>query len=107
LVDEFNNSTDAEWEEFQSKLQLLHADADDLVNAIDEVKSEEEDYYENMPENMQSGDKGSQAEDAISALQEAIDALEEIKNHDPDKPVLEDFDVVTDDIVGHLETALG
>jgi hypothetical protein len=46
---------------------------------IEEVKSDEEDYYENMPESFKEGDKGQKAQDAISELESAIDTLEQLE----------------------------
>lgn len=37
------------------------------------TRDEEQEYFDNMPENMQGGDKGSAAEEAISNLDSAID----------------------------------
>jgi threonine dehydrogenase-like Zn-dependent dehydrogenase len=57
---------------------------------IDDIKSEEEEYKENMPESMQDGDKGQRADEAIDALGEAYG-------------LIENFDI--DEITGQLETA--
>lgn len=50
------------------------------------VKEEEEEYLESMPENMKDGDKGSAAQESIdnldsayNSIQEAIDYLESAK----------------------------
>lgn len=43
---------------------------------LEQAQSEEDDYYGNMPENMQQGDKGQKAEQAASELQEAVDSLD-------------------------------
>lgn len=49
------------------------------LSLIEEVKSDEEDYYENMPESFKEGEKGQKAQDAISELESAIDTLEQLE----------------------------
>lgn len=64
--------------------------AQEARDEIERIKGDEEAYKENMPESMQDGEKGQRADDAISAMDEAYNALDEI-----------DFD----GIVSNLETA--
>ena len=56
----------------------------DLVQKIAEIKAdfeslrdEEQEYFDNMPEALQGGDKGQAAENAIDQLETAIDNLDE------------------------------
>ena len=44
---------------------------------IEDCKAEEEEYLENMPENLQYSEKHDIAEDAVADMEEAIDKLEE------------------------------
>lgn len=53
-------------------------DPDDIKSQIEEVGQEERDYHDNMPENMQSGEKGEQAQEAASALEEAASEMDEL-----------------------------
>lgn len=49
------------------------------AKAIIEAAGEEErEYFDNMPENMQSGDKGSKAGEASVSLEEAASELDDI-----------------------------
>jgi len=57
-------------------IRELQEDFQDVANAVDEIRSDEEDYYENMPESFQSGEKGEMAQSAIGALQSALDKIE-------------------------------
>ena len=58
------------------------AKAADLINQakgiLEECRDDEQEYYDNMPENLQNGDKGNTAQEGIGVLEEAIDALENI-----------------------------
>ena len=52
-------------------------DLNELATAARELASEEQDYFDNMPESLQGGEKGQAAEQAASALEELADALEQ------------------------------
>lgn len=40
-------------------------------------RDEEQDYFDNMPESFQSGDKGQEAETAIGILDDIVSALDD------------------------------
>lgn len=52
----------------------------DPSGRIEDLRDEEQDYYDNMPESLQGGDKGSTAEAAIEALTTASDSLTKVAN---------------------------
>ena len=43
--------------------------------SLEDVLSEEEDYFNNMPENLQGSIRGTESEEAIDMLSEAVDNL--------------------------------
>lgn len=49
----------------------------DLRNLLEEVKGEEEEYRDNMPENLQNSERYYVAEEACDNLDSAISSLEE------------------------------
>lgn len=51
---------------------------------IEQAKDEERDYYENMPESLQQGDRGQQADNAATLLEEAFEALDGLDFDDID-----------------------
>lgn len=51
---------------------------DSIREEIETIRDEEQEYYDNMPESLQSGDKGDVAQSAIEALEEGVNTLEEI-----------------------------
>jgi len=77
-------------EEVKARIEALTALRDELVEAINTISEDEQNYLDNMPDSFRDGDKGDKAQEAIDALSEATTALEEI-----------DFDAV----IGHLEAA--
>lgn len=55
---------------------------EDATSMIETAKDEERDFYDNMPENMQSGDKGQAADAAADALEEVHTSLDEFNIDD-------------------------
>lgn len=57
---------------------------DELKSRLEDVKSEEEEYKDNMPENMQGGDKYLEADISVDCLSNAIlnldDAVSELES---------------------------
>ena len=53
------------------------ADIEQAKSLLEGARDEEQEYYDNMPENLQASDKGEAAENAVSNLDEAISAIEE------------------------------
>lgn len=49
---------------------------EEAKSILDQCENDEREYFDNMPENMQSGDKGQRAESAAEALNEAVGELE-------------------------------
>ena len=51
--------------------------ADELKAAIEELRDEEQEYFDGIPDNLQSGERYEQAESALDNLESAISSLEE------------------------------
>lgn len=51
---------------------------EDARGEIASAKDEEQDYYDNMPESIQQGEKGSAAETVIEELDEMLNTLDEV-----------------------------
>lgn len=56
--------------------QILDA-LNTALNDIDEIKCEEEEKYDNLPENFQYGEKGEAIQDGISSLEDAYSYLDD------------------------------
>jgi hypothetical protein len=92
------------WEELSEAIAGLSATCDELCGEIEDAKNEEQEYYDNMPEGLQNGEKGQAASNAVDALQQAYDALSEIAGFDfPDFSALDMPDV--DDLLSKLDEA--
>lgn len=49
-----------------------------IKSEIEEIRNEEEEYYNNMPEAFQDGDKGDRAQTVIEYLDEAMTAAGDV-----------------------------
>lgn len=71
---------DARRKAISAAMTLIEQAKDMLATCCEE----EQEYYDNMPESIQSGDKGSSADAAISSLTDAGDSLESAYNNAAD-----------------------
>jgi hypothetical protein len=69
---------------------LQGIDLTSIKDQAETIRDEEQEYLDNMPDSFKEGDKGQTAENAISALDDAISALEQID---------------LDEIISYLENA--
>lgn len=58
-------------------IEAIKSDLEDIKGRIETIQEEEQEYFDNMPEGLQSGSKGEAAEGNISCLEEAANAVEE------------------------------
>lgn len=61
----------------RKEIQTISNDLIPLMTSIEDLLAEEQDYFDNMPENLQSSEKAEIAENAISNLEEALDNIRE------------------------------
>lgn len=61
--------------DLKQSVELLNS----VIRIIDNALDEETESYENMPEGLQSSEKGEQMEDNMAALDNASEMLEEAK----------------------------
>ena len=50
----------------------------DAYDVLEEVRDEEQDAYDNMPEGLQYSERGDMMQEAIDNLDEAVDAVDEV-----------------------------
>jgi hypothetical protein len=58
------------------RIGLMSGMRDDIVSELEALKDEEQEYFDNMPESLQGGDKGQLAEQSISSMDDAINELD-------------------------------
>jgi hypothetical protein len=59
-------------------IELISLQAEELKGQIECLRDEEQDYFDNMPESLQSSQKGEDCEMHISFMDVAIDSLDEV-----------------------------
>lgn len=60
-----------------SSVEKLSGDVQSLRDQLESQTNDEQEYFDNMPESLQGGEKGQNAEQAVDALTEALDKLQE------------------------------
>ena len=61
----------------RKKLTKAFEMIDEAIKILEEVKNEEDESYENLPDNIRYGDKGEEMKDYIEMLNEASGYLED------------------------------
>lgn len=62
----------------REKIKKLVAKFQDFTSELDEILSDEQDAFDNMPESLQGSERGEKAQEAISNLESAQSSLEEL-----------------------------
>ena len=57
------------------KLEEVKKQVDELLQGLEDIKSDEQDYLDNIPENLEGSERYTIAEEAIDRLDNAIDEL--------------------------------
>lgn len=70
-----NNTRRKEIRNIIDELETMAGRLDDLYSWLDELKSEEEEYRDNIPENLQGGIRYEESEEASGNMEYASDAL--------------------------------
>lgn len=65
-------------------LEAVKLQAEELVGTLETIRDAEQEYFDNMPESFQQGERGQSAESAISMLEEALNEVTEVQDFDPD-----------------------
>jgi hypothetical protein len=61
----------------RAALEKLSLSLSDIKNEVETILGEEQEYKDNMPESLQSGEKGDAADSAIQSLEEAVSSLDD------------------------------
>lgn len=61
----------------RKQIQEAVQELEHIKSVFENIRDEEQEYFDNMPENMQGGDKGQSSESAISSLDDVINSIEE------------------------------
>lgn len=64
----------------RKEIQAIRHELEILAIRIRDLSDEEREYYDNMPESFQSGEKGEAADAAATLLEESADGLDDVLN---------------------------
>lgn len=81
-------------EDIESAVSTAKEKLEELQTSIESVRDEEQEYMDNMPENLQGSERYETAEQAVGNLDSAASSIEEL---------IEAID--TDDLIGYLNDA--
>lgn len=63
----------------RNRLQEVRESLDDVISQIEEIKDEEQEALDNMPEGLQQTERGDRMQTAIDTMDEAISAIEDVQ----------------------------
>ena len=58
-------------------IDFIAEQIENLKAGVEQIRDDEQDYYNNMPEGIQNGEKGDAAQSAIDELDSAMSCLED------------------------------
>lgn len=61
----------------RERLSKLISQAEAMSAELEAIRDEEQEAFDNMPENMQGGERGDKMQEAIEAMDTAITSLED------------------------------
>ena len=59
----------------RKRLNEIREQIENLAGELEEIQTEEQEYFDNMPESLQPGEKGDAAQAATDAIETAVDHL--------------------------------
>lgn len=79
-----NKTRRKELSDIIKRLNMIHDKENlyDCINTLENIKDEEKDYYDNIPENLQYSQRAEDSETAIENLEEALDLLNKVYDMD-------------------------
>lgn len=72
-------------EAIKERLMILMGEASSLGDELAELRDEEQEYFDNMPEGLQGAEKGEKAQAAIDAMENVVGLLEDFAGIDADE----------------------
>lgn len=61
----------------RQQLRKWLEDMENIKSELETICSDEQDYFDSMPENLQGSQRGMDAEEAIEQMEEAVSSIEE------------------------------
>lgn len=65
----------------RKQLEKLLDQLDTIYNDIENIQSEEQDAYDNMPENLQDSERCQNMEAAIESMDSALSSIDDVRDY--------------------------
>ena len=77
-----NNARRKQLKDLANRISIMNDIKDtshlqEYYSILEDIKNDEEEYYDNMPENLQGSIRGMDSEEAISNMDDALEVLEQ------------------------------
>lgn len=83
-----NNDRRKQIAELRERAERIREDLESIKESVECIRDDEQEYFDNMPESLQGGEKGDRAtaavdelDNAIACFDEACDQLESVVSH--------------------------
>lgn len=74
-----NNERRKHLDEIKERIcSIMNELTGDIKDQLQSIRDEEQEYYDNMPESIQNGERGERTQEVIDSLDEAISDLESL-----------------------------
>lgn len=74
-----NNERRKRLDEIKERISsIMNELTGDIEDQLQSIRDEEQEYYDNMPESIQNGERGERTQQVIDSLDEAISDLESL-----------------------------
>lgn len=61
----------------RKQIEALSDRLTDLRADLEQLRDEEQEYYDNMPDSLRDGEKGQKAENAVQAMEDTLNNIDE------------------------------
>lgn len=65
----------------RAKIQHIIDQLEAIKEDLECIRDEEQEYYDNMPESIQAGERGDKAQEAVDNLENALSSFDEISDY--------------------------
>lgn len=62
----------------RKQLEDIQNNLQNIMSELEILKDEEQEYFDNMPDSLQYGEKGDKAQEAVDAIEGAINGIDEV-----------------------------
>lgn len=84
-------------EDWRDSYSLTQEGVEEMISDLEEIRDEQQDHLDNMPEGLQEADTGMLLQDRIDSLESAIDELQNVDIESIISDAIDDLDLIDSD----------